>query len=697
MELEKSEILVEKITENLLNAKSSSIVFVFGEKYYGKTKLLEDVTAKAGDKNACITLDVKNDCTMAHAAYAGSIVQICYYCAIVYLLEHSDNKIWHVLSAALKSCSHKNKSEYELHRFIHNFKNQVRHKKYFIEELIDFSDDELRLLLKYLNKNQLKFNFIYNLLDLTRKELDFLCFTDDELITNFLFSLRPSKSLQELLQEFNNKVPSSVFYYFLAPDVYKNNADTDYRSFRTPRIKKLLSSYCKDADVATIDDDEIYTKILQDAYYAQIETPLLSSKEQYLLLSIFMGYGFVHKQLIHELNRTNLGYHITCTTLDSSKCIWNIDGKYRILDGWREYLYLKNHAKEICEETEHFFCSLYYDAYFYSRNYNLTLFCINSDYSFWLNEQFSSYYKNLICNYKKLSSSKHKNGNTITTNDRNGLSNFIVKREFSISEKLIKLSLSLFEETLNFDLLLYILDQIQYSQSIPFDLIEDFLKVSIKSGDKWNDITVVEKVLGVCNDYLMQNLLLSDRIENILGILINISEEYIKQTIKNRGYKIMYDLAKAQSENLKCNVEVFFSYSHKDEALRDELEHHLSILKYKGIIDCWYDRKIVAGEEWNDDILDHLRHAKIILLLVSSDFISSKYIWENEVKIAMERHEKGEAKVIPVILRPVYWKEAPFGKLQALPKDAKPVITWDFRDAAFTNITEGIVQALEHL
>ncbi len=115
-------------------------------------------------------------------------------------------------------------------------------------------------------------------------------------------------------------------------------------------------------------------------------------------------------------------------------------------------------------------------------------------------------------------------------------------------------------------------------------------------------------------------------------------------------------------------VEIFFSYSHKDEMLRDELAKHLSIMKRQGIIDAWHDRAITAGSEWAGEIDTHLNSAQIILLLISADFLASDYCYDIELKRAMECHEVGKAQVIPIILKPVDWYGAPFGKLQALPK-----------------------------
>lgn len=140
----------------------------------------------------------------------------------------------------------------------------------------------------------------------------------------------------------------------------------------------------------------------------------------------------------------------------------------------------------------------------------------------------------------------------------------------------------------------------------------------------------------------------------------------------------------------RAALELFFSYSHRDERLRDKLAAHLSQLKHEGLIRDWHDRKIGAGKEWQGQIDQHLNGASIILLLVSADFLASQYCWDVEVKRAVERHEAGDARVIPVILKPCDWHSAPFGKLQALPKDGRPVTKWRNRDEALTDIAKGI-------
>ncbi len=148
---------------------------------------------------------------------------------------------------------------------------------------------------------------------------------------------------------------------------------------------------------------------------------------------------------------------------------------------------------------------------------------------------------------------------------------------------------------------------------------------------------------------------------------------------------------------LAKGIEIFFSYSHKDEALRDELDIHLSTLKQQALITGWHDCEIGAGREWAHEIDTQLSKAGIILLLVSPDFIASKYCYSIEMERAMERHKAGTARVIPVIIRPVDWEGTPFSSLQALPKGARAVTSWPNRDEALSDVAKNIRKAVNEL
>jgi len=147
----------------------------------------------------------------------------------------------------------------------------------------------------------------------------------------------------------------------------------------------------------------------------------------------------------------------------------------------------------------------------------------------------------------------------------------------------------------------------------------------------------------------------------------------------------------------KGRIIVFYSYAHSDEALRKRLEKSLSSLRKEGLISEWHDRKIRAGDVWEDEIDKHLDKAKIVLFLVSPGFINSEYCMGVEVKRAIERHWERRCRIIPVILKPVDWSHTEFKSFQALPKDAKPIVRWKNQDDAFSDIAIGIKEACKSI
>lgn len=139
-------------------------------------------------------------------------------------------------------------------------------------------------------------------------------------------------------------------------------------------------------------------------------------------------------------------------------------------------------------------------------------------------------------------------------------------------------------------------------------------------------------------------------------------------------------------------LKVFISYSHKDEDIKNELDEHLIGLKKSDKIEVWNDRKLIGGDAWNEEIIAELNAADIIILLISVSFLNSKYIWEKEVAIAMERHKNKTARVIPVIARSCDFSDMSFAAIQALPKNAAPINGFKDgeRDLVYTEIAKSI-------
>jgi TIR domain len=139
-------------------------------------------------------------------------------------------------------------------------------------------------------------------------------------------------------------------------------------------------------------------------------------------------------------------------------------------------------------------------------------------------------------------------------------------------------------------------------------------------------------------------------------------------------------------------VRIFISYAHEDEALKIELDKHLKVLRRSSNVAVWSDRELVPGSNWDDTIMLELRRADIVLLLISVDFNASDFIWDKELAVALERHQAGTARVVPIILRRCEWQNLPYSGLQALPRNATPVTEHDDRDLAYTEIAHAISQ-----
>ena len=145
----------------------------------------------------------------------------------------------------------------------------------------------------------------------------------------------------------------------------------------------------------------------------------------------------------------------------------------------------------------------------------------------------------------------------------------------------------------------------------------------------------------------------------------------------------------------------FCCYARKDQLPFDELIAHLAVLEHLQLISVQADVHIKAGDKWEKEIEAYIDTSQIILLLVSPDFMASNYCYSVEMKRAIKRHELGKAKIIPLILRPTTaWQDTPLGTFQALPSGAegpKPIVTWQFRDEGFVNISQGIREVVEEL
>lgn len=148
---------------------------------------------------------------------------------------------------------------------------------------------------------------------------------------------------------------------------------------------------------------------------------------------------------------------------------------------------------------------------------------------------------------------------------------------------------------------------------------------------------------------------------------------------------------------MASSIEILCFYAHEDELLLNELQTHLNPLQRQGLINVWNNIDISGSRNWEKEFISHLNTAQVILFLISPYFLNWKDFHSREIQQAIERHEYGEAQVIPIILRPVPWQTAPFDKLQAL--NTRPIISssWHNQNEAFSNVAQGIYKIIEEL
>lgn len=147
-------------------------------------------------------------------------------------------------------------------------------------------------------------------------------------------------------------------------------------------------------------------------------------------------------------------------------------------------------------------------------------------------------------------------------------------------------------------------------------------------------------------------------------------------------------------------LNLFISYSHEDMPYKKRLETAFALQIRSGRIRLWDDQKIQAGSIWKKEILAQIGAADMIVLLISSDFFASDFIWNEELPLINQRFEQGKALVVPILLRPCDWGSTKYSQIQAVPTNSQtgkltPISQWADKDEAWKIVTTHITQLLE--
>jgi len=144
---------------------------------------------------------------------------------------------------------------------------------------------------------------------------------------------------------------------------------------------------------------------------------------------------------------------------------------------------------------------------------------------------------------------------------------------------------------------------------------------------------------------------------------------------------------------------IFVSYSHRDRKYvgADSLLGFLNGLERDGAR-FWHDKRLNAGDLWDEGIRKHLLEADVALVLVSQWLLDSVYVRKVEVRTLLERISANGLTMVPVILSPCEWKRYGWlAKRQHLPAGDKTIATHYNRPGAREGMYTQILERLRGL
>lgn len=148
---------------------------------------------------------------------------------------------------------------------------------------------------------------------------------------------------------------------------------------------------------------------------------------------------------------------------------------------------------------------------------------------------------------------------------------------------------------------------------------------------------------------------------------------------------------------MKRKLKAFISYSHNDMNYKLSLLTHFESINKLYNIDFWHDGLIDAGGHIDSEVMAELDTSDIIILLISSSYISSNFCYNIEMERAFQREKNGECIIVPVLLKKTSLNESmPFYNLKTFPTDRKPISSFRSRNDGYVDVTEGLTTLIRN-
>lgn len=173
---------------------------------------------------------------------------------------------------------------------------------------------------------------------------------------------------------------------------------------------------------------------------------------------------------------------------------------------------------------------------------------------------------------------------------------------------------------------------------------------------------------------------------------------FIHSCEKNESWLFQYEDVNYKLADFKAYLtkepklkKIFISFSKEDTAYLKKMENHLSLLKRNGTVSTWTCRELQAGDDWDSRIKKEMAESDIVIFLVSDDFLASNYIWDVEIKNALERQKADQKfRIVPVIIRSCLWEDSPLSVFQNGVEYGQVIDLQDNIDAAFRRVAQSI-------